>query len=147
MVVDVKKAHLIQVSLQEHDVGVKVLVELANVKDVDPPSHSHLLDVVSLSPETVIVGVRLVARVGEHVRAQEDEEDVVEVHQSLEVRRRRRLLARSSEIGIERGSAQGESRRERERESRARAGRGAMQPSTPSSLATIGVKSTTAGSL
>mmetsp|Transcript_4894 Transcript_4894/g.12481 ORF Transcript_4894/g.12481 Transcript_4894/m.12481 type:complete len:389 (-) Transcript_4894:147-1313(-) len=84
VVVAVQESHLIHVSLQHHNDGVEVLVELRKREDQDELSELGLLLVVSLTPNLVVVFVNLVNNSSRHVGAEDNEEDVVDQDQELE---------------------------------------------------------------
>ena len=84
MVVAVQKRDLVHVSLEDHDDGVQVLVELGQVEDQDEPGELGLLLVVGGAPHRVPVLPHLVADPTRHVRAQADQKYVVEQHEGLE---------------------------------------------------------------
>ena len=48
MMIDVKKRNLIQITFQQHNVRIEILVQFGNVKNVDPIGHANFPLVVRL---------------------------------------------------------------------------------------------------
>jgi hypothetical protein len=95
MVVDVEEADLLQVALEEHNVGIEELPKFGQIEDIHDPSNALITNrIIGHTPEAIAVGKDVVDHGDTHPERETGEEEVVDLHKCAEHRSIRLLLRR-----------------------------------------------------